>query len=450
MNALRHNYKHALGGILILVLGGLLMLSFSSATPAANLTLGVPLQEEEQEAPTEPESEPPTEETGEPVQGEGEGVPEQEQPVIRGLVEVVVARSPIPPGTVFRAELLSVELRPSDNVAVRAGVTFSDPELLIGQVSRTNIARGQEILAPMIALSPTDVASFGSDLAMFVDRGKVAVAFPINQYTGIGYTMRPGDLVDVLMSFNMLELDVDFQTPLPNLTQRVDEDALLAGQQFLFPAVSQGRLEFITEINSVAEITPRGVVVPQPVLNPDGTTGTLENTIVNQAPRRVTQLTLQQAEVLWSGDWETQLNGLRWLGPRSEDLVERRQTLSPEAREEELLFQERLNNRVTVNPELVILSMPVQDALVLKWAYEQPGVEAALVLRAQGDNALYFTTSVSLPQLVQQAGLSIPEPGQFGVNPAIEPASVPRWEFVPVEGTAVQGDASQSTSASGE
>lgn len=434
MNSLFAKHKTALSGILFLLfLGGILLLGAwgypRSATNTADMVLGVPLQEGEDAADSSPVDEGPEGENG------AEGEVAEEEIIVRGLIEVVVARVPIPVGTILREELLTVELRPSDNVAIRAGVTFSDPELLVGQIARANIARRQEILAPMIALSPTDIANFGSDLSLFVDRGNVAVAFPINQYSGVGYTMRPGDFVDVLMSFNMLEMDVEFQTPLPNLTQLVDEDALLAGEQFLFPAVSQGRLEFITEISTIAEITPRGVTSQQTI---PGGTETLQSTIVSQEPRRVTQMTIQQAEVLWSGDWEVDVNNLRWFGPRSEQLVERLETLSPEDVAREELFQQRVDNRVVVNPELVILSMPVQDALVMKWAYEQPGVESALVLRAQGDNALYFTTSVSLPQLVEQAGLSIPEPGQFGVNPEIVPSDVPRLQFVPVEATDVQ------------
>ena len=59
-------------------------------------------------------------------------------------------------------------------------------------------------------------------------------------------------------------------------------------------------------------------------------------------------------------------------------------------------------------PDLVILSVPVQDALVLKWALES-GVAIDLVLRSQGDIATFFTSSVSLPQMVEQAGVTIPE-----------------------------------------
>jgi Flp pilus assembly protein CpaB len=445
MNAFLHKYKHILGGTLLLAVVLFIALSLwnqpNTTAETTDLTVGIPIQEDgegETEAPAD-ESTP-----GEDGQSASEDAPEGSE-IVRGLIEVVVADVPIPVGTTMRAELLKKELRPSDNVAVRAGVTFSDPDLLVGQIARTNIARGQEILAPMIALSPTDIASFGSDLSIFVNQGNVAVGFPVNQYSGVGYTMRPGDFVDVLMSFNMLELDIDFQTPLPNLTQLVNEEALLAGEAFLFPAVSQGRLEFITEINKVAEITPREINLDQPVSDDQ-----LEQTIATQEPRRVTQMTIQQAEVLWSGDWETDIGDQNWLGPRNEELLNDLNQSEGREREQAELFLESVSNRVIVNPDLVILSMPVQDALVLKWSYEQPGVESALVLRAQGDNALYFTTSVSLPQLVEQAGLSIPEPGQFGIDPEIEPREVPRLEFFPVEATNVEGDQQSNSSSSGE
>ena len=97
----------------------------------------------------------------------------------------------------------------------------------------------------MLALDPTDLATSGSDLSLYVDQGNVAVAFPINQYSGAAFAMRPGDQVDVLMSLPVVELDPEFNTKLPNLTQRVDDLALAEGRDFLFAESLEGRLEFI-------------------------------------------------------------------------------------------------------------------------------------------------------------------------------------------------------------
>lgn len=383
----------------------------------------------------------PQQEEGEDGEGEGEDGPLTSD---AELVEVVVAKVSIPPGERIRSDLVSIELRPGDNIAIRAGVTFSSIEQVEGEIARTTIPAGKEILVDMIALSPADLDQRGSDLALHIQDGRVAIAFPINQYIGAAYAMRPGDFVDALMSFNLLEYDLEFQTPLPNVTSLVDEEALELGAEFLLPAVTQGRLELVPEVDRVAEITPREIV-------PESTGAGSAESIVTQISRRVTQLTLQQLEVLWVGTWRSSFND-GWVGPNNpafearSDLAE----LSP-AQREELLNTYGIdartvgilegivsNRRELIAPDMVILSMTLQDALALKWAYEEPGIDIDLVLRAQGDNALFATTSVSLPQLVEQAGLEIPEPNQFGLEPYIGSASIPRLpEFNTYSGTVI-------------
>ncbi len=364
--------------------------------------------------------------------GEGQELPGGEdettplgEPAPVGLNDVVVARTDIPIGTRLTADLLATELRPTDNIALRAGVAVSAIDDIVGQIVKTDIAEGQEILVPMIALSPTDLVAIGSDLALHMSNGRVTIALPVNQFSGIAYAMRPGDFVDVLMTFNLVELDLEFQTPLPNITQLVEPSALEEGMPFLLPAVSQGRLEFIEEIGQVAEITP-GQIVPEDAAS-------AEETIVRQKPRRVTQLTVQQAEVLWVGNWRHP-GSPDWQGPNNFGLAEFTPDtpLTPEEQtryaQEFGIVADNVGNlsslargRTTfIAPEFVLVSLPLQDALILKWAFEEPGIKIDLALRAQGDNALYVTTSVSLPQLVDQAGLSIPEPSQFGLEPYVK------------------------------
>jgi Flp pilus assembly protein CpaB len=109
-------------------------------------------------------------------------------------------------------------MRPDDNVAVRAGYVFSDPEDVVGRISRTSVDRGQEILDSMLALSTVDLATMGSDLALYVNQGNVAIAFPIDRYTGAAYALRPGDMVDVLATVGVIDIDPDFRRPYPTST----------------------------------------------------------------------------------------------------------------------------------------------------------------------------------------------------------------------------------------
>ncbi len=345
------------------------------------------------------------------------------------FVEVVVARVAIPLGTRLEAEYLDTELRPVSNIAVRGGYFFGSQGEVAGNIVKTDIAKGQAILAPMLALDAADLPNIGSDLALHVDNGRVSIAVPVDSLSAASFAMRPGDLVDVLMSFGLVELDLEFQTPLPNIARLIDEDALEAGEKFLFPAVSQGRLELVPEIDRVVEVVPQGVTLTSE-----------ETSIVRQIPRRTSQLTIQQAEVLWLGNWHNAGQG-GWEGPNNYDLIVQLaeliqleqdiDQLSTEDQEALLLSYglqaQTLRDQIAIarnrleqlSPDIILISLPLQDALTMKWALEEPGIDIDFVLRSQGDQAVFVTTAVSLPQLVEQAGLAIPEPTEFGLEPPL-------------------------------
>ncbi len=320
------------------------------------------------------------------------------------FVDVVAAAEDIPMGTRLTPEMLALVRRPDSNIAVVAGVSHADPSLLVGQFARTDIAAGQEILSPMLGLVATDMGAAGSDLSLYVSQGQVAVAFPISSFTGVAYSMRPGDLVDVVMSLTMIQVDPEFRSALPNSSERVDQQALLEGQSFLFPATGQGRLELIPELNLVAEILP-------------GTDG-------SPLSRQVTQLTIQRAEVLWVGSWGPTPPALTRAAPppEAEESVEGDASglddgIAP--------VQTTVRTQPTAyRPDVVILSLSAQDALALKWAQET-GVHLNLALRSQGDSSTFVTASVSLPLSVEQSILTIPEGGDFDLETRFEEAPIP-------------------------
>ncbi|MFQ5398245.1 MAG: RcpC/CpaB family pilus assembly protein [Anaerolineae bacterium] len=335
----------------------------------------------------------------------------QATPAFR-MQPVVIATANLPVGERIRPDLITIEMRPDTNIALQGGYTFSDVEEVLDRIVKVEVSQGQAILRPMVALNPSDLASFGSDLALYIDRGKVAVAFPINRFSGAAFALRPGDRVDVLMTLQVVEVDPEFQTALPNTTNRVINSELLAGRSFLFEETAQGRLEFIPEINQVAEIVP----------NDPSSQG--ENFAVGKPiPKRVTQLTIQQAEVLWVGTWrdpqELAQNAAAEAAAAAAEgaAAETAQSVAPPP----------FPARFELKPDVVILSMTSQDALALKWALER-GIDIDLALRAQGDTTAFVTTSVSLPQIVDQGGLVIPELADFDLHPRaeeVEPPSLP-------------------------
>lgn len=356
-------------------------------------------------------------------------------PVLR-LIEVVVAKTDLPVGEELRAELMEVELRPETNVALMGQYTTSDTQEYVGQFARVNISKGQEVLKPMVAYNPNEVASFGSDLALYLNQGMVAVAFPINKFSGAAYALRPGDSVDAMMTMRFIDIDSEFRTALPNLVSRVFEPDLLAGSAFLFPAEGTivGRLEHLNLINKTVEIIPAN---PFSIPGEEGAAD-----IPRAIPKRVTQLTVQQAEVIWVGTWR---------GPLDEQGEEDEVLAAPEEglgdgldisldgegevtsnNEGESSFDAEatpLPVRFEDTPDVVILSMFPQDAISLKWAMDR-GIDIDLVLRSQGDAELFTTTSVSLPQLVNHSGWIIIEGSTVDLLPHPEDAETPYLEPV--------------------
>ncbi|MCP4356648.1 MAG: hypothetical protein GY796_01360 [Chloroflexi bacterium] len=325
--------------------------------------------------------------------------------------QVVVAKVRLPVGEILTTDILEVEMRPLTNVALQGGYTFTDTKQLVGRIVKVEVSRGQELLSPMIAFNPTDIAAFGSDLALYVPTGKVAVALPIDRFNAASLAMRPGDKVDVVMTLRTVEIDPDFRSALPNLVERVIQSALLNGQAFLFPPVDEGRLEFVPELGQVAAIVPgaHGGIVSQdwPIGNP--------------VPKRVTQMTIQQAEVLYVG---------QWIDPRrlereqeaAQVAIEATQAAAVEGGEPVIIATPTpIPSRLNSNPGMVIISISAQDALALKYARERE-VKLDLVLRSPGDQTEFVTTSVSLPQIIDQGGLAIPESADVDLfNPEIDP-----------------------------
>lgn len=325
-----------------------------------------------------------------------------------GLEDVVVAKVNIPVGTMLTDDLLEVQRWPRTNIALQGGYTFTDTTRLVGRIAKVDVSRGQSILSPMLALNPTDIASFGSDLALYVPFGEVAVAFPVDKFNGAALAMRPGDAVDVMMTLRVVDIDPQFGTILPNQIERVIQSALLNGEPFLFPPVTNGRLEFIPEINQVAAIVPSTIGIE----GQDFTAGL-------PIPKRVTQLTIQQAKVLYVGTW---------MDPRE---MEQQQIAAQAAAQAgggedggSLPTPTPIPSRLENTPDVVILSMPSQDALALNWAMIR-GVTINLALRSPGDQTVFVTTSVSLPQIIDQGGLAIPEQSNFDLHPSMEDVAFP-------------------------
>jgi pilus assembly protein CpaB len=228
-----------------------------------------------------------------------------------------------------------LDIRPMPRTAIPEGALTS-LEDTAGMLAAVPI-RQDAIIYPDLLLTPQEAMRRG-ELGKLVEPGSLAIAFPIDELSSVSYGIQPGDHVDVLMSFFFVDLDQETQMKEPLCAP-------------LCPA-------------------------------PEGQT---EAVVTGQIPRLVTQLTLQDIEVLGVG---------RWI----------REETPPEEQDN----QARGGEPVPVElPEYVTLMVTPQDALVLKLAREY-GASIDMAVRAQDDAQQFVTQQVTLDYILARFGVALP------------------------------------------
>ncbi len=133
---------------------------------------------------------------------------EQSQPTVE-LEDVVVAIQPIGAEEPVEGR---IDLRPMPREYLPEGALRS-LEGTEGMLAAGPIPEGT-VLHPDLLLTPMEVMQQG-ELGVLVEPGFVAVAFPINELSSVSYGIRPGDHIDVLMTFFFVDLDQETQSKEP-------------------------------------------------------------------------------------------------------------------------------------------------------------------------------------------------------------------------------------------
>lgn len=266
-----------------------------------------------------------------------------------------------------------------------------------GRIARTDILTGMPLMNYMLTPGdrPTSLTDVGSDAALLIPSGMVMMSLPIDRFSATGYALREGDHVDVMMSFNFINVDEDFQSLLPNEAVILTDDteliaAGLQGFQYTF-----GRTETGPFGSSL-------LVIPE--------------TTLGQLPRQTTSLTIDNAIVMRVGQWPVaDLNQPIIVTPAPPP------TAVPEgqAGTTEGEFAEEPTPQPTAIvayqvPDMISLAMSRQDALVMKYAIEM-GAEITLVLRSALDDEIaeIVTDPVTLDYIIQY--YNVPVPAQLDV-----------------------------------
>ena len=255
------------------------------------------------------------------------------------FVELVIAVQRMPRG--FRIPPNAVELRrwPLEAAPFNAFRGVEGLDDVVGQIARTDIFVEQPILQDMVVEDLSQLANVGSDLAAVLPSGQVAISIPIDRITSVAYGIQPGDRVNVILSMLFVDVDEVFQSLQPNCYTLFFQTA----DGFQFTDSICGRITVASGFNTLA------------ILNASET----------QRPRLVTQQTVQNAQVMFLGDFPA--DG-RFLGvpPTPTPAPEDQQSEEDPAVRREATAVPTSNAR----PDIITLAVTPQDAVILTWAVE--------------------------------------------------------------------------------
>ena len=337
--------------------------------------------------------------------GGGQPAPEDITPTPIGEAEIVIAAQHISRGSIIPQEAVIVSPYPADYLVE---TMMTDPGLVIGRRARMDIGRGVPITQNMITERAGDLLGTGSDASLAIPPGMTAISMPMSRLSGVGYALRDGDQVDVLVSLLLVDVDLEFQSDLPSESLFLFDPN---GNLLTAFTCRQVTLEEGTLACSSGETAaPIGHVVT------DDETGQqlFAGPIGEPRPRLVTQRLISNATVLHVGEFP--LPG--------EEAAPVAAVATPEPAAGAQPAGGEVAPPAILPPNLVTLIVSPQEALALNWALKAR-LDLVLTLRGPNDPTVSDETdSVTLQYLVENFDIAVPLKLPYSSEPRIEAAPV--------------------------
>jgi pilus assembly protein CpaB len=308
----------------------------------------------------------------------------------QAAVNVVVVEQPITRGNVVEEDALTLVPYPEDMVLPGMVTNVSD---VVGKLARFDLDVGVILTDNLVVDSIVDLKRAGSDAALLIDPGLVAVSIPISRLSSVSYAPKRGDHVNVITSLLFIDSDTAFQSRLPNNTASV-----------IAPGTT---LDGVTSL--AAELFPSGVSFGRSELDP-----LLEQTFYlipsePQRPRLVSQTLIQNVIVLQMGDF-----------PLEEEVEEEvLPTPTPEPGQPPAPTPVPTEEPAPKAPDVITLIVTPQDAVALNYLIFS-GAELTLALRSPNDDQVIQTEAVTLQFLLDQYNIPIPVKLPYVMEPRLD------------------------------
>jgi len=316
------------------------------------------------------------------------------------FVQIVTAGQNIYPGAPISDSMLSSIQIPQDKL-VQGEIV--DKTTVTGKYAKYMLAQGQPIMDSSITETPGNVYLPGSNWAPFIPQGLTAVAIPVTRLSAVGYGIRDGDYVDVIVTMLLVDIDPTFQSILPDLTSSViqpgptDKGVLLTG------AISSGGTGSATGQTVVDD------TLKQPIY---------EVPSENQRPRMVTQMIMQNLQVLHVGTFPLAAEST------ANQLVA--QPAAAAATPTPAPAGAQPSAATPVNPDIITVMVTPQDAVTLTYLIFN-GAQITLTLRNPNDQqAIKQPSAANLEYLLTQYNIPIPAKLPYSLEPRVDVLASPK------------------------
>ena len=323
-------------------------------------------------------------------------------PVI-DVVNVLVTTQKVPRGNVITRDVVS--LIPIQRQFFIQGM-FSEIKEVEGRLARIDLEAGFILMENMLANSAEELSKTGSDIALYIPRGSVAVAIPIDRLTKASYPVQAGDRVNVAVVHAFVDIDTEYQSKLPNVAGEAIAPGVREPTVYLTAGISApvgegtgnaGRAETIPGLGQ-----PIIVVPSEP-----------------QRPRLVAQVILQDVTVLSVGNYAAS-----FMSEPSSGVVQQQGEQPPQPPGQAAPPPPK------PTPEFVSLIVTPQDALMLTYLMAN-GAQFTLHLRSAGDNSRVQIEAETLQYYLNKYNVPIPVKLPYGIEPRVNSPVMPVITFQP-------------------
>jgi len=299
------------------------------------------------------------------------------------VFSVVFAAQDIPAGTFLTQE--NITLGPWPTLYRLEGLV-TDPTTIVGLRARLDIKRGEPIFSSQVAESLAGMTVAGSEMALDMAPGKLAIAMPMSRLAGVAFAPQRGDHVAIIGTLLFLDLDPEFQTSLPNKIQ-------------VFSLTADGKIE-VTTVEGGRNFSEA------PLSN--AVLATYDVPSEAQRARPVSAIVISDARVLAVGTVQSK---------SAAQAIAAEGVGAPQA-------QATPVGGATTAPDIIVLEVLPQEALALNLIMKTGG-DLTFALRATGDTSALDLPSWDLQRLITERNISLPPKLPYGQANFIDQLFIP-------------------------